>query len=184
MDSSFAGRRMEDAVRKSTVLSRWQFALLQFVLLVFTLHEARAETANGAINAEIETSALSVRNLGGLDFGKFLPYGRTGTIVLLPDGTLQANNVHLVDPAAVRLSSWEVTGTPGAAYSVTLPGVGNVIANGMSMSISPFVRSGPAQLALDEAGFGRLTIGGYLNIPPYIVPGRYTGTFTITVNYN
>lgn len=185
MDDIFE-RRDESAItgNRPAFHRRWMSILVNIAVAFLCASQAQAQSANSQISVEIEGRSLSVRNLQGLDFGTFLTYGRTGTIVLLPNGTLQANNVHLVDPTAVRLSSWEITGMPGAAYSVTLPGVGNVVANGISMSISPFVRSGPAQLVLDAAGSDRLTIGGYLNIPPYIEPGRYTGTFTITVNYN
>ena len=146
--------------------------------------DVHAQSGSAVVSVEVDTPAIAVRNVRGLDFGTFLGYGRTGTIVLGADGSVQANNVHLLDPAAVHASSWEITGTPGAPYAVSMPPITNVFANGMSMSISPLVRSGPVSLVLDMDGKGRIDIGGTLNIPPYIVPGIYEGVFAITVHYN
>ena len=143
-----------------------------------------AQSGSAVVSVDVDTVAISVRNLRGLDFGTFLPYGRTGTIVLLADGSIQVNNVHLLDPAAAHPASWDIAGTPGAPYAVSIPTIANVVANGMSMSISPLFRSGPASLTLDATGQGRIDIGGVLNIPPNIVPGVYSGVFAVTVHYN
>lgn len=166
--------------RRGMVAALW----LCLVCAWISPETARAQSAQGTVAVEVGDAAISLRNLRGLDFGTFLPYGRTGTIVLLPNAPVQANNVHLLDPAATHVSLWEIQGTPGAPYAISMPTIANVIGNGLSMSISPLVRNGPAVLTLDAAGQGRVEIGGYLNIPPYITPGVYTGTFTVSVHYN
>lgn len=164
---------------------RWFIEIiLCFFLVLWPTAGLHAQSGSASVTVEVDNTSISVRNVRGLDFGTFIPYGRTGTIVLPANGIVQANNVHLLDPVATHSSSWEIEGTPGAAYAVSIPTIANVIANGMSMSISPLVRNGPSMLSLDATGRGRFNIGGTLNIPPYIVPGIYTGTFAVTVHYN
>lgn len=181
------GHRREHAERGRLQHGRCGMVVALWLCLVcawISPETARAQSAQGTVAVEVGNAAISLRNLRGLDFGTFLPYGRTGTIVLLPNAPVQANNVHLLDPAATHVSLWEIQGTPGAPYAISMPTITNVIGNGLSMSISPLVRNGPAVLTLDAAGQGRVEIGGYLNIPPYITPGVYTGTFTVSVHYN
>lgn len=145
---------------------------------------AAAQTASSTIDVEIESRAITLANTGGLNFGKVLPYGSAGSVYVNIYGDGSASNAFISDATSIRASSWEVIGTPGAPYAVTLP-TSVVISNGSeNMTVSSFNRSGTPQLYLDAAGNYAFTVGARLNVGANQPAGVYAGTFNVTVSYN
>lgn len=158
--------------------------LLAFILFGFSANAA-AQTASSAIDVEIESRTMTLANTGGLNFGKIVPYGSGGAVYVNPiDGIPSANNAFISDPTNIRVSTWVVTGIPGAPYAVTLP-TSIVISNGTDiMYVRTFGRSGQTLLFLDAAGNGSFNVGAALHIGANQPAGIYTGTFNVTVGYN
>ncbi len=158
--------------------------LLLAVLMCFSANAA-AQTASATIDVEIESRTLTLANTGGLNFGKIVPYGSAGTVYVNPiNGAPSANNAFISNPTDIRVSTWVVTGIPGAPYAVTLPS-SVAISNGThTMSVGTFGRSGQTLLFLDAAGNGSFNVGAALQIGANQPAGIYTGTFNVTVSYN
>jgi hypothetical protein len=158
--------------------------LLAVILIVFSANAA-AQTASATIDVEIESRTLTLANTGGLNFGKIVPYGSGGAIYVNPiDGVPSANNAFISDATDIRVSTWVVSGIPGAPYAVTLP-TSVAISNGPNtMNVRTFGRSGQTLLFLDAAGNGSFNVGAALHVGANQAAGIYTGTFNVTVSYN
>ena len=137
------------------------------------------QQATATFQVEVETRAITLRNTGGLHFGRILPYGRNGNITVHANGDPVASNALLVDASA---ASREVNGTPGAPCRVALP-ASVIVDNGdAQMTISSLFRSGASQRALDASGNGAFTVGGVLGVGANQPAGHYAGTFAVTVS--
>lgn len=158
--------------------------LLCALLLGLSVEAYAQQSATSTIRVEVESRAITLANVAGLNFGKVLPYGSPGTVWVFANGTHSAANAFVSDATNIQASSWVVTGIPGAPYAVTLP-TSVTINNGTeNMTINNFARSGSSQLALDAGGNGNFTVGARLNVGANQPAGIYTGTFNVTVNYN
>lgn len=142
------------------------------------------QQAAATAQVEVETRVITLRNTGGLHFGRILPYGRNGNITVHANGYPVASNALLVDASAVRAASREVNGTPGAPCRVALPAnVIVIVDNGNAqMTISSLFRSGAGQRALDASGNGAFTVGGVLDVGANQPAGHSAGTFAVTVS--
>lgn len=140
------------------------------------------QQAATTVQVEVETRAITLRNTGGLHFGRILPYGRNDNITVHTNGSPVASNALLVDASAVRAASREVNGTPGAPCRVALPASVIVDNGNAQMTISSLFRSGAGQLALDASGNGAFTVGGILDVGANQPAGHYAGNFAVTVS--
>lgn len=80
-----------------------------------------------------------------------------------------------------------MTGSASATYTVQLPGNDFVALTGPgeNMAINDFT-SDPSGAGgqLDAGGSQTLTVGGALQVGSDQTPGDYSGSFTVTVEYN
>ena len=161
-----------------------KIALLGALLLGLSVEAHAQQSATSTVRVEVESRAITLANVAGLDFGKILPYGSAGSITVFSNGTHGASNAFVSDATTIQASSWAVTGIPGAPFAVTLP-TSVTISNGAeNMTVTNFNRSGATQLFLDAAGNATFTAGARLNVGANQPAGIYTGTFNVTVNYN
>ena len=103
------------------------------------------------------------------------PSGRTasGGVVLLPSGTWSA-------------ASFTVTGDPSATYAITLP-ANDLVAltsGANSMAVNNFTSSPGSTGQLGGGGSQTLMVGATLSVANNQATGSYSGSFTVTVNYN
>ncbi len=128
---------------------------------------------------------ISISAVGDMDFGTMSPTGTAGTVTVTPAGVRTSVNVDLFGgtPAA---ASFDVTGDPGANYSITLPSSATLTSGGDTMTV------GPVPPFTDDAGVTPTLVGGSdtfnvgatLNVGANQAAGTYSGTFSVTVNYN
>ncbi len=128
---------------------------------------------------------ISISSTANLNFGTMVPTGTDGTVTVTPAGVRTSVNVDLFGgtPAA---ASFDVTGDPGANYSITLPSSATLTSGGDTMTV------GPAPPFTDDAGATPTLVGGSdtfnvgatLNVGANQAAGTYSGTFDVTVNYN
>lgn len=150
-----------------------------------------ALAADGIGNASVVVVApLSITPSGfqEMNFGEVSGDSAVATTVILttggavssPDGALITN------PAAASAGSFTVAGNAGAAYDITLPADGVVVlANGVGtdMPVDSFTSNPATSGTLDGAGLDTLLVGATLTINASQTAGTYTGTYTVTVNY-
>lgn len=132
--------------------------------------------------------SLSLSNTRSLDFGRFVA-GSGGTITISPIGARsRTGGVILMNSAGAGQASFSLQtsndGSADKAVMVSLPVNGEVsLTNGQhSMPVQNFV-NGSGDLMPLSAGNATLEIGATLRVAPNQPPGRYTGTFRLTVNY-
>jgi hypothetical protein len=128
---------------------------------------------------------LSLGNVRSLDFGRFVA-GSGGTVVLAPGGLRSRTGavVLLSSPNAGQaiFNANRANGNQ-TAVSIGLPANGSIrlVSGGNSMTVTNFV-STPASTGSLLAPM-TLSIGATLTVAPNQAPGNYSGTFSVTVDY-
>lgn len=167
-------------------------SLISVLLVTGTLlatGNALAQTASSEMAVVIESRAITLQNINGLNFGTILPFGRNGTVSVNLAGAATANNAFLSDVSNVSVSTWAVTGVPGAPFNVVLPSSPQTVVNqtnsNFEMTVSNFIRTGnTTNLTLDAAGTQSFAVGATLNVGANQPAGEYIGQFNVTVAYN
>lgn len=126
-----------------------------------------------------------VTNTRILGFGKFVAAGggtitinpagarsKTGGVVLISGGTISSASFSLTESGSGKSLRWT---------TITLPGSASLSNGSTTMALSNFV-SDPPNTVL---GTGKtiVTVGATLTVAPNQAVGNYSGTFSVTVNY-
>lgn len=164
--------------------------LLLVSALVAEAQPAVSSSVTGHITAEV-ISTLSAVETSQLSFGRFSPGPQGGKLILSPENTISVIGSVWPGSGTHSAASFYVTGEPGLAYTITLPSAPVTIthvSSARTMTVEDW-RSVP----LAEPGAGLLEDGsqivfvgatlsvGTLNDNPV---GVYTGTYTITFDFN
>ena len=143
-----------------------------------------AATASATILAPI-----TIANGTPLNFGVVGANATTAkTVVLATDNSRTASTATLFTvgaPAAAGV--FQITGTPSAAFSITLPaGVTNISGPGTAMTINAidWVSDLGLTSTMLSNGTKTLKLGATLQVGIAQAPGNYSGTYAVTVAYN
>ncbi len=126
---------------------------------------------------------ISISVGANMDFGTMVPTGIPGgTVTVTPAGAISSVNVDLFGgfPAA---AAFDVTGASGQAYFITLPSSATLTSGGDTMNVDTFNHDAGASPSL-VGGSDTFNVGATLHVGPTQAAGTYSGTFTVTVNYN
>jgi hypothetical protein len=168
-------------------LARASLTLILSIASIFS-QNTLAAMATGTSSATIVAPLSIAANLP-LAFGKLDASGAAGTVVISAAGLRsKTGGVVLVTAGSVQgAASFDVTGTPSATYSISLPATAVTLTSGAnSMTVGTFV-SNPAAGGggtLSAGGTETIGVGGTLNVGSAQAPGLYSGTFNVTVDYN
>jgi hypothetical protein len=146
--------------------------------------------ATGHISAEIIPMFAAIET-AQLNFGKFAPGPLGGEIILTPESTISVLGSVYKGAGTHNAASFYISGDIDAAYSVTLPASPVVltnISNAKTMKIEnwmsvpgPGTGTGKLQDGFQVVYVGATLKVGTLNDNPV---GLYTGTYTITFEFN
>ncbi len=147
-------------------------------------------SATGHITAEV-ISVFSASETSQMNFGRFSPGPQGGEIILTPESTISVLGSVFAGTGTHNAASFYVAGDNNAAYSITLP-ARNVVLTNIStaktmivenwISIpSPGVGTGMLQNGYQTVYVGATLKVGTLSDNPV---GVYTGTYTITFDFN
>ena len=147
-------------------------------------------SATGHVIAEI-IPVFSASETSQLNFGKFSPGPQGGMIILTPQSTISVIGSVFKGIGSHNAASFYVSGDANAAYSISLPAgpvVLNHTSNAKTMLIQDWVsvpEQGIGTGTLQE-GFQVVYVGATLKIGTlYDNPvGIYTGTYTVTFDFN
>jgi hypothetical protein len=157
--------------------ARWHANLSLMLACVCT-----AFLAFSATRAE----AQSIVNGSGLSFGAFLA-GSGGTVAVgTSNNRSKSGGVFLLSQGGSAASAqFTVSGTPGAAYAISLPANGTVALTGpgADMALNGFLSSPTPLGTLSGGGSQMLSIGATLSVGSNQTPGSYSGSFNVTVTY-
>lgn len=110
-----------------------------------------------------------------------------GEVILTPDNIRISNGgVELKEATGLSAASFEVTGEPGFAFSITLPENEYVLTNGNESMIIKDFTSSLAEGGNLSNGAKLVRVGATLNVNPNQTPGIYSSpaAMNVTVNYN
>lgn len=147
-------------------------------------------TATGHILAEI-IPVFAATETAQMNFGRFAPGPQGGEIILTPESTISVLGSVYKGPGSHNAASFYVTGDVDASFTISLPAVPVVLTNIMTaktmnvenwMSIpSPGSGAGKLQNGFQVVYVGATLKVGTLQDNPV---GIYTGTYTITFDFN
>lgn len=142
---------------------------------------------SGALFAVSASAAeIAITNTGPLSFGSFVA-GAGGSVSVTTSGARTATGAVVLIPSSTGAAAgFSLSGDAGAIYLISLPGDGAVLLDngaGQSMELSGFI-SNPSDFGqLGAGGTQALSIGATLNVGASQAPGAYSGTFSVTVEY-
>ena len=132
--------------------------------------------------------AISITRTANLNFGDILQPGATGgTAVVTPGGVRNVSGV-LGAGGTVNAAAFTVGGSGAKQFNIVVTPATLAISNGTTtMNVDTWTTScvSPCTFpgAVATAQTLPLTVGGTLNVNAAQALGAYTGTFTVTVNY-
>jgi hypothetical protein len=151
-------------------------------------------TSTLAANDSAITSAdiiapIAITKVTDLAFGKYAA-GTGGTVTMTTGGarSVSSGNVVLSVASSHSTATFTVGGEPSTAYGITLPATVTLTnqtgVGGETMSVGT-ITSNPATNGLIAGGGTQtLAIGAILTVGNAQVPGNYTGSLSVTVEYN
>ena len=140
---------------------------------------AQAASDTGTANATI-VQAIGITAVNTLEFGDILN-GAANTVTISPASVQSATDGTQLIGGTVQAASFDVTGDPSRAYTVSLPVSTTVTGPGPAMTVNNFTHNSGG--ALGVAGTDTFNVGADLIVANGQTAGAYTGTFTVTVNY-
>ncbi|MEM9233121.1 MAG: DUF4402 domain-containing protein [Pseudomonadota bacterium] len=163
-----------------------KFRVSAFALMAvagFGASAANAEDADFTASANI-LQALALTKQADLAFANIVPDATTAGTVVVSTAGIRTCNAPLSCSGTVTAADFDVLGTAGYTFAITLPASDNITnANGDTMSVDNFVSS-IGNTGTLTGGTADFSLGATLNVGAAQAAGAYTGTFTVTVEYN
>lgn len=174
-------------------IRRYLFSLFSLVIIstgVIVAQTGPPVSATGHITAQVITTLAAVET-SQMNFGRFSPGPQGGELMLTPENNISVLGSVWPGSGTHNAASFYVTGDPGIAYTITLPS-GPVTIRHMgtarTMTVEDWISvpSTTPGAGMLEDGSQTVYVGatlkvGTLNDNPV---GIYTGTYTITFDFN
>lgn len=142
-----------------------------------------AESATFSASATI-LEALSLTKNADLSFASIIPSSSTAGTVVVSPASARTCGAGLTCSGAVSAADFTVAGADGASYALTLPGSANIAFGANTMLVDNFTTSLIGATGTLSGGSDSFQLGASLNVGAAQVAGAYTGSFTVTVEYN
>ena len=142
-----------------------------------------AATATATATAEV-LETLTLTAVDDLNFGQ-IAANTGGTVTVNADSTVASTGT-LISTGTRAPATFTVTGSASTSVVVTLPSAAvNLTRSGgtETMSLDTFNSNPNGAFQLSAAGTGAFSVGGTLTVANGQVPGSYSGTFPVSVEY-
>lgn len=148
---------------------------------------ALAATASGTANATVLTPMVITAGTA-LNFGTFSGNASGGTVKVATGTSARTltGSVVVASGNTPTAGTFTVTGTGASTFGITYPAnfnVTNPALNTMSVDVSAVTNSNPTTGTL-ASGTATLSVGGVLTVAANQAQGVYSGSYTMTVEYN
>ncbi len=157
------------------------------VLLSATLVRQTAQAASTSADATATiVSTIGISKTNDLRFGNVAAGSSIGTVVQSPTGTrTKTGGVTLSNVNAGGPASFTVSGDGSASFAITLPGSAVTLSDGgtNTMTVDTFT-SNPSGSGTLSGGSQSVAVGATLHVGANQPAGAYTGTFSVSVDYN
>jgi len=161
------------------------FGIAAIGALVLHSGVTHAASANSTAGATVVTP-IAISNSTGLVFGKYSA-GSGGTVVMSTAGSRSATGgVVLLSGTAGNAAAFSVTGDGNATYTITLPATATVTHTDTvtTMSIGTFTSNPSATGTLAAGGTQTVNVGATLTVGNAQTAGSYSGSYSVSVEYN
>lgn len=138
---------------------------------------AQAATATATAKAQI-LRQITVTKTADLDFGTIVT-AATPSTVIVSTGGVRTCGVGLVCTNAVSAGAFTIVGTTGATVTIASDPTVSLTSGANSMTATLLTSAATRVLTGTDA----FNVGGTLAVGGNQADGAYTGTFTVTVNY-
>lgn len=158
------------------------FAIATVLASLAAATSAQAQSADAGAGAKI-IAPLEISNVTDLYFGTIAPSTTVADkVVVAADGSRKCGPALTCLTADHTAAAFAVTGEADAFYTISLPEQIKIVnQNGNAMLVSDFTGSkAKGQLLKGEDSF---TVGGTLDVGVRQEAGKYTGSFTVAVEY-
>jgi len=139
----------------------------------------------GALSLQAQAQVVS--ELASLGFGAFVASGAGSVSIDAQGQRWSTGQVYLIGQGAAASSAlFAVSGSPYASYIITLPPNGTVVLadeQGHTIAVQGFGSSQGGAGVLAGDGRAQFRVGASLVVAAGQVPGRYSGSFNITLDY-
>lgn len=155
---------------------------------------SQAAEATGNANGTV-VQPIAITSAADLSFGSFAAGTGAGSITISTSGERTSSGVVVIGSSSGAAARFDITGAPGATYSITHGGTAVLTNTGgasETMALTKFsdltggnATSGEASTGvLDSGGTQSLYVGGTLSVAANQAVGVYAGTVIATVEYN
>jgi hypothetical protein len=176
------------SIRFSTTTRQLAVASGLALMAASSAFAQQSSSATASASATVITP-IAISKTADMVFGK-IAVGGAGTVVLTYGGAVSVGSGNITIPTsnvtAPAAAAFSVTGENGFTYAIHLPGSAITLSDGAgnNMTVDTFTSSLGATSTSTGAGGQALTVGATLNVNAGQVPGAYTGSFSVSVDYN
>lgn len=183
-------------IRFGAFLRAWLCTATLLVMAVGTIHPARAQhmyTQQADVDAVIVTP-LSFQEVESLHFGSILASNAAGTVTIAPNGTRTRTGGITLAGGTPHPANFAGMGSPNQRVDISLGA--NAIwiyGTGVRMRVRNFIIGSTPTAVLTTTprrfriasvnGIFNFPVGATLDVGASQLPGIYTGTWNITLNY-
>jgi len=167
-------------------------AIATFGFATTSFGQLSATVSNAQTTATVFTP-ITLTNSTTLKFGTFVSDAVDEKTVIIDANDTRGGTATAYDLGQTPVSSaiFKVTGTPNATFNFTLPAttteLGGPSGSKLSIASSSWVTnlaSGTSVGTLSASGSLDVKVGATLTVPKSSPAGNYSGTYSISVNYN
>lgn len=165
--------------------SQYLFFNLVIGLMIFqiTFKAYTADSTTTTATAKV-VSPVTLVKTADLLFGTIIPTMTAGTVTMSPIGGRTSSNVTLSTIALGNAAAFYLTGKSGSGFSIVLPSNITLTGPGASMQLSVFKSTPSLVGSFNTSGNATVNVGATLAVGANQAAGVYSGSFSITVDYN
>jgi len=151
-------------------------------------HGQATASANGTGSVTL-VQPIALSSPTGLQFGKLVQPAAAASVTITPAGAVTRTGVGTLGSQTTSAALFNVTGDGGAIFTITGP-AGNTFnmtassSGTLLVTTSLSASSGTLSGTTGSGGATSFTVGGIMSIASAQTTGVYSGSFTVTVNYN
>jgi Mat/Ecp fimbriae major subunit len=144
---------------------------------------ASAATTSASASANILTP-IALSKTADLNFATIIPGASADTVVVSAAGG-RTCGAALTCSGSVASAAFNVAGSANTSYAITLPSTISLTSGSNSMTVDNFTSSKVGNTStLSGTGTDSFTVGARLNVGASQAAGAYTGSFSVSVDYN
>lgn len=150
--------------------------------------QSLGQSSSGLARASV-IRPISLSEVKGLEFGVITPGVKTGSVTIGPADAVQVSDTSINASGVHSAGVFQITGQSGRAFSVStahtaqLSGAGGARLTVSNLVVSVNGANGTAVGQLDSNGAAQFRVGGTLSVQPAQAPGRYVGSYPVSVAY-